>query len=95
MSSLAVLVATSAIVRLRDRLVGVMFDKAIVPPSNVLDLVLPFVAGVLSMLLFWRALSTGNAVRSSTFSKIAIPAPFPAGSRGIGPALAGFLLPLA
>jgi hypothetical protein len=34
------------IVRLRDHLVGVMFGKAIVPPSNVLGLALPFVAGV-------------------------------------------------
>ena len=46
LSSLAVLVATSAIVRLRDRLVGAMFDEVIVPPSNLLGLALPLVAGV-------------------------------------------------
>jgi len=75
LSSLAVLVATSAIVRLRDRLVGVMFDEAIVPPSNLLDLALPLAAGVVLAIVILqgrdRTVYTTSARRGSAAFAVA------------------------
>jgi len=69
LSSLAVLVAAAAIVRLRDRLVATIADKAIVPPSDVLGLALPLVAGlVLAIVVLQgrdRSLYTTSARRGN------------------------------
>jgi hypothetical protein len=46
LASLAVLVATAVIVRLRDGLVAVILDDAPIPPSNLLSLSMPLVATV-------------------------------------------------